>query len=317
MLEKELESLKENINYLLDGRDYPSNKQKMLSVSKYYRYMSSSIASEEILIDCDKDLLFNFEAIYLWLQEQLTYLPSHLKEQVEGIFKASKLCELFAILSSLSDREIYLINRRRQLSSTFNFFASIHSIGRSSGIEQSQLVSANNLVEAKVSLSRLCQVTKFAASKVDDDFYIDDGLDDFSKRYDPNMINKPKILALVNLLKSQLNEIEITDDVKLVLEKLDVIEKEINKRRPHWGLIFSMVFVAFGFTADLKTLDPTIYTKPLQTIEAILFNLHEGGQVEKNTSFRLPQSPTEKEPGKPEYALFRKDELEAELPQES
>ncbi|AGH45528.1 hypothetical protein C427_3419 [Paraglaciecola psychrophila 170] len=29
----------------------------------------------------------SFEAIYLWLQEQSAYLPSHLKDQIENINK--------------------------------------------------------------------------------------------------------------------------------------------------------------------------------------------------------------------------------------
>jgi len=317
MSEMEFEELKKNIEHLLDGRDYPSNKIKMLSVSQYYRYMSESIASDEILINCDKNLLINFEAIYLWLQEQLVYLPSHLKDQVEDIFKTAKLCELFAILSSLSEKEIWSINRRRRLNSSFGIFAGLFSRRNYSELEESQLVSGTHLVEAKVALTRLCQVSKFAASKVEDNFYTNDGFEEFSDRYDPNMINKPKIIALVNLLKSQLNEVQTTDDVKLILNKLEVVEKEINKRSPHWGLIFSTFFIIFGFTADLKTLDPTIYTKPFETIESILFNLHEDGQVERNTSYRLPHKPIKRDSKERDYALFRNEELELERTNES
>ncbi|NMR28038.1 hypothetical protein HH219_21370 [Pseudoalteromonas sp. NEC-BIFX-2020_015] len=74
--------------------------------------------------------------------------------------------------------------------------------------------------------------------------------------------------------------------------------------------MFSTLFVIFGFTADLKTLDPTIYSKPHKTIEAILFNLHEEGQVENNTAYNLPQLPTKKNGGEDKYAIFRKDEIE-------
>jgi hypothetical protein len=59
----------------------------MVSVSKYFRYLSECISSDEILINCDKELLMSFEAIYLWLQEQSAYLPSHLKDQIENINK--------------------------------------------------------------------------------------------------------------------------------------------------------------------------------------------------------------------------------------
>ncbi|WP_444891820.1 hypothetical protein ACJJIE_11880 [Microbulbifer sp. TRSA001] len=310
MSEEELNKLKEKIGYMLDGKDYHSNKEYMLSVSQYYRYMSESIASDDILIDCDKDLLVNFEAIYLWLQEQLAYVPSHLKDQVEEIFKTAKLCELFAILSSLSDKEIWSINRRRRLNSSVGIFTSLFSRRSHSDLEESQLVSGSHLVEAKVALTRLCQVTKFASSKVENDFYSDDGFESYSNRYNPEMINKIKVVALVNLLKSQLSEVDQNDDVRLLLEKLDEVEKELGKRRPHWGLIFSTLFVIFGFTADLKTLDPTIYSKAHKTIEAILFNLHEEGQVEKNTVYNLPQLPTEKDGTEDKYAIFRKDEIE-------
>ena len=315
MTEEELDKLKESIRKILEGRDYPSNKDKMLALSSYYRYMSDSITSEEILIDCDKELLISFEAVYLWLQEQLTYLPAHLKDQVEKIFQDTRLCELFAILSSLSDKEIWAINRRRRLNNSIGIFASIFTRRNNTELEESQLVSATHLVNAKIALTRLCQITKFSASKVDDDFYTSDGFEDFSTRYNPEMINKAKVIALLNLLKSQFQEIGVTDDTKLILQKLEEVEKEINKRRPHWGLIFSTFFVIFGFTADLKTLNPTVYTKPLETIEAILYSLHEDGQVEKNVSNKLPYRPKEGENNQKPAALFRRDDLEVDSPE--
>lgn len=312
MTEDDLEKLREGIAKTLEGREYPSVKDKMLTVSNYYRYMSTSIASDEILIDCDRELLSNFEAVYLWLIEQLVYLPAHLKEQVENMFQEAKLCELFAILSSLSDKEIWAINRRRRLNSSMGIFASIFKLRSFSELEESQLVSTTHLVNAKVALARLSQVTKFSASKFDDDFYAVDGFEEFSSRYNPEIINRARIVALVNLLKSQFQEIEASDDTKLILGKLEEIEKEINKRKPHWGLIFSTVFVIFGFTADLKTLNPAIYTKPLETIEAILYNLHEDGQVEKNVSKKLPHVPTGGGKHSKAIGLFRREDPEVE-----
>jgi hypothetical protein len=71
-----------------------------------------------------------------------------------------------------------------------------------------------------------------------------------------------------------------------------------------------VLFLVFGFIADLKTLNPVIYTKPLQTVEVILLNLHEEGQVEKSTSYNLPHYPQEKQSNENKYALFRKEEFE-------
>lgn len=282
MLEEELKKLKEGISRTLEGRDYPSIKDKMLIVSNYYEYMSMSIISNEILIDCDRELLCSFEAIYLWLIEQLGHLPDHLKNQVEGIFKEVKLCELFAILASLSEKEIYTIKRRRKLNNSFGIFYSLLNIKISSENEDAQLISTTHLINAKISLTRLSQIVKFSASKFDDDFQTIDEFKEFSNRYNPNIINKAKIVALVNILKSQFQEIEENDDIKLILKKLDLVEKEIIKGRPHWGFIFSTIFVIFGFTADLRTLSPNVYTETYQTVEAIFFNLHEDGQVKKN-----------------------------------
>lgn len=312
MTEEELEKLREGISRTLEGRDYPSVKDKMLTVSAYYRYMSTSITSEEILIDCDRDLLSNFEAVYLWLIEQVVYLPVHLKNQVEGIFNEAKLCELFAILSSLSDKEIWTINRRRRFNGSFSLLSSLFKFKNYSELEKSQLVSTTHLVNAKVALTRLSQVTKFSASKFDDDFYAVDGFEEFSSRYNPEIINKARVVALVNLLKSQFQDIEESKDTKLILEKLEQVEKEINKRRPHWGLIFSTIFVLFGFTADLKTLNPGVYAKPLETIEAILFNLHEDGQVEKSFSKRLPINPDKNGKNTSYIGIFRREEVKLE-----
>ena len=288
MIEKELEQLKKDILYTVENREYPSNKDKMLVISKYYKYISSSILINPVIIKSDRDLLSEFEAVYFWLEEQFTYLPESLSMQIKKIHDENQLSTLFAVLFSLDidDLDKFYKQKEREnyqgiLKSVFNLKITI------STPEAYENISNKRLINAKIALNRLSQMVKFAASKVDNDYYNPELFQDFSDNYNPEIINKNKILSLVSLFKSQLEGLNKDKNVDLLLEKLNSVEKEINKRKPHWGIIFSTLFVIFGFTADLKTISPEIYEKPFKTIEAIIVNLHEDGQVKKSHTSTL------------------------------
>jgi hypothetical protein len=280
MDDNKLKILKYYIDSIIRDGGTEDPKQDMIMLADYYQYLSDNVIPSEYAINVKEDFLLCFESLYLWLHEKLTLLSPSIKSQIEDIFTSKNLCEIFAILSSISPIDIKRFNRNK----SFGVFGSVLSpkFDLSINEQQAELISARNILDTKVALTRLAQVVRFSASKVNDISLGSASFEEFKSSYDPDLINKVKVSALVGILKSQLSGLPQDKNTELLLEKLDEIETEIKKSKPHWGVIFSTLFVIFGFTADLKTLSPDVYTKPLQTIENILFTVHEEGKVEKN-----------------------------------
>ncbi|MFT6908738.1 MAG: hypothetical protein ACJAS1_005442 [Oleiphilaceae bacterium] len=282
MDDNKLTMLKHYIDIIIRDGGSGDPKHDMMMLADYYQLLSDKVIPSEFYIDVKEEFLLCFESLYLWLHEKLTLLSPSIKTQIEDIFTSKNLCEIFAILSSISPRDIRRFNRNK----SFGVFGSILSskVGVNINDHQAELISSRNILDTKVALTRLAQVVRFSASKVNDISFGSSNFDEFKSSYDPDLINKAKMSALVGILKSQITDLPQDKNTELLLEKLEEIESEVKKNKPHWGLIFSTIFVIFGFTADLKTLSPDVYTKPLQTIENILFTAHEEGKVEQNKS---------------------------------
>lgn len=280
MDDDQLDVLKYYIERIISDGGTKDPKQDMIKLADYYQYLSDKVIPSEYAIDVKQNFLLCFESLYLWLHEKLTLLSPSIKSQIEEIFTSKNLCEIFAILSSISPLDIKRFNRNK----SFGKFGSLlfPKFDLSINEQQAELISARNILDTKVALTRLAQVVRFSASKVNDISLGSANFEEFKSSYDPDLINKVKVSALVGILKSQLSDLPQDKNTELLLEKLDEIETEVKKSKPHWGVIFSTLFVIFGFTADLKTLSPDVYTKPLQTIENILFTVHEEGKVEQN-----------------------------------
>lgn len=291
------------------GSDNP--KKDMNSLADYYQYLSSCILPEEYRVDANKEFILSFESLFLWLHEKSSSLSPDIKNQINEIFRSKNLCEIFAVLASISPTDIRRINLSRKRKSIFSafFVSSTRNIKAYEG--QAEILSSKSLFDTKVSLVRLAQVVRFSASKINDFSMGSPDFEEFKSSYDPNLINKAKVSALIGVLKSQLSELQQDGNTKLLLEKLDEIETEIKKNKPHWGLIFSTFFVIFGFTADLKTLNPAVYEKPFQTIEKILLTVHEEGQIETNKGIvKLIKAPSKEDPlsSHQNKTVFRKKE---------
>jgi hypothetical protein len=312
MDDKKLEHLKLYIDIIIRNGGSDDPKHDMTILADYYQYLSDKIIPAEFTVDVKEDFLLCFESLYLWLHEKLSLLSPSIKNQIEEIFTSKNLCEIFAILSSVTPQDI----RRYNKSMSLGFFGSLYAPKFDLKIneQQAELVSSRNILDTKIALTRLAQVVRFSASKIQDTSFGSSNFDEFKSSYDPDLINKAKMSALIGILKSQVTDLPQDKNTELLLEKLEEIETEVKKNKPHWGLIFSTLFVIFGFTADLKTLNPDVYEKPLKTIENILFTAHEEGKVEKNnSSLKLigeePSQPFQPKNQEMVNAIRKEDEL--------
>lgn len=295
MNEKEIEIS----NYYIDrivldgGTDNP--KEDMLNLAKYYQQLSESINPDNFKITASKNSLLNFETLYLWLHEKITLSLPKIKDQIENIFYENNLCEIFAILSTVTQDEILRSNRKQNMGLLGALIYSDASPSLTK--DKSNLVSSRNLLNVKIALTRIAQIVRFSASKIDKSDAGPNNFNEFKSSYNPDLINKLNISALVGLFKSQLSELPKDENTTLLIDKLDSIEKEFKKKNPHWAYIFSTLFVILGFTADLKTINPEIYETPLQTIESLIHVVLEEGKVEtRMSSYKLTAYPLKNKP---------------------
>ena len=263
--------------------------ENMFSVSEYYQYFSEKLDANKLL-DLDKDLVKSFESVFLWLRDKLILYPVSIKNQVDDIIKTNKLLELFAILSFLSEEE--LSNARKRLRfQEFPFLISflLRLFTKLPRIEDAndELLSSANILNSKISLNRLSQVTKYASSYELSDY--DEMYNSFKEHYNPNLVDRNKVIALINIIKVQTNQIENEEDKKKILDKLDKIEAEVKKKKIRWGTVIAGLFILLGFLADLKTVSPNTYNQLYNTTSKVISVILEDGQVQNKEKFKLTE----------------------------
>lgn len=263
--------------------------ENMRAVSDYYHYFAEKLDVNKLL-ELDRDLIKSFESVYLWLRDKLIVYPNSIKDQVENIIKGNKLLELFALLSFLSEEELSNIRKRIQYQELPLFISFIlKMLYRLPKIEDSndKLLSSESILNSKISLNRLSQVVKYASSYELIDY--DEAYDSFKEHYNPNLVDKNKVIALINIIKVQTNELEDSNDKKRILDRLDEIEGEVKKKNVRWGAVIAGLFMLLGFLADLKTVSPSFYDNLYNTTSKVISVILEDGQVQKKEKLKLTE----------------------------
>ena len=122
----------------------------------------------------------------------------------------------------------------------------------------------------------------------------DDALSDLKDHYDPNLIQKSRILTLVNLLKVHAEGIPDKETGGRILARLDRLEEELKKKSPRWGVILAGFLALVGFLADLKGLHPNIYGDCYKLGAQIVNALyHEGGVFANKSKTLLLAAPVD------------------------
>lgn len=281
-----LDTLKFQIKHLFSPSGVWNLSDQISQISQYYAYLADALNYQRVNIDADPELIQRFESVFLWLQQRLVVYPDSIRRQISNIVENNSLCDLFAILSVLSPKEI---NNFRQRSFVFSALYSLGFWGfwrppRYDGLKQ---LTRSKVLGAKMALKRLSQVLEFAASIEVVDY--DDTFGDFKDNFDPNIIDKAKLLTLVNYLHVQANSISDEAVRARLTTRLADLEAEIRKPKIRWGVIITGFFILYGFLADLKTMHPTIYDRPLRTVDSILSVLHKDGLVSSKEQHLLSE----------------------------
>lgn len=279
MDQEEITYLKIHIEHLFSQHHQEDPSRDLLYISKYFLYLSNTIDYQKFIIGADIEFIDSFESVYLWLQEKLLIYPESIRRQVYEIYTTKKLCEIFAIISNLNEQHVREIRRNRfvrKLPKLYSFLG----IKLMLPLSDNEIINSNKIFDAKMALKRLSQIIKYASSISVIDY--DESINEFKDHYDPNIINKNKILTLINYLRVQIDQIPDEKTRIKISEKLESLEAEIKRPKVRWAVVFTGFFVLFGFVADLKTIDSDIYSKPLKTVEAIISLLHEDGKVQNS-----------------------------------
>jgi hypothetical protein len=250
------------------------------TIRDYFDFINQNIDYNTGKIDVDQSLIGQFESICLILQDRLLLYPDSLRAKVLEIIKDDELTQFFGLLSTLNESE------RRSLRSTSTFHLVDKLLSRFFGFDRHSKtlffhrLGKEHLLDIKVSLNRISQILKYASTIELLDY--DTGQSEFKDHYDPDLVDKPKVIALINILRMQIKDIPDQNIRNRINERVDQLEKEIQKRKPRWGRIIAGFFILFSFIADMKTLAPNIYDELYKTVNNIVMILHEEGQTHKD-----------------------------------
>lgn len=223
--EKKLEYLKLRISLLFSNYIDHEPSEDIECIGQYFSYLSENINHKLGLITSDRELILQFEAVCLLLKDRLTIYPESVKKQVTGILDGGELTKLFGALGTLDEKDFQrmvrnteLVDEKLNLGYFFGqiyylFITLLFPVDREFGINRGQLL------QAKILLNRLAQILHFTSTIELFDY---EGSDSKLKdHYDPNLIQKEKIIALIALLRVQLKIIPDQSIQDKVTERLD------------------------------------------------------------------------------------------------
>jgi hypothetical protein len=245
-------------------------------ISDYFEHLGKQIHFRPPHIDVSNALLTRFESVCLLLRDRLSVYPESIHTQVEQILKDGGLERMFAVMAALDIDDLKQAELQRVLRLAISLVPSF--LRPSPNQDIISLPTRQSMFEAKIALNRIAQILRYASSIEVADY--DKTTENLKDHYDPSLINKAKIVALLNVLRVQANDVSDMGVQKRLLENINRIEEEIKRPKPRWGRIIAAAFVLFGFLADLKTLNPTIYNSLYRTAHAIVDVLHVEGSVE-------------------------------------
>ncbi len=298
-------SISANIGFLFSGYSKKEPSDELSTISKYFEYLGSRIDYDSLQIDVSSELLGHFEALCLLLSDRIRLYPDAIQEQVAEVLQKEDLARVFAVFAAISeDHKRRLARKYRSKWSALMRYVFANSIV--APLE----MSPERLFTLKLALNRLAQIVRYASTIQFIDY--DTGADRLNDHYDPSLIEKAKLLALVNALKVQLGKVPDESVRERLLERVNQLEDEIRKSRPRWGRIIAGFFIVFSFVADVKSVTPDAYDAVYDTITAIMRTMHEEGSVQYHRHLPLLPPPTETRAILPDAAKLKGAEEENE-----
>ncbi|HEY7769878.1 hypothetical protein [Longimicrobium sp.] len=274
------------------------DEEALRFIADYFEFLAERIHARYGALSANPTLISRFEAVYLWLMDRLLVYPDAVRDQVRALVGEKDLCGRFAVLANVveeaqeqrgaADDEIPPVQVVDRF--TRPFIELLFDTVRMKMPDDSVYPSKKELYEIKITLRRLAQILRYAASL--DALEYEEPFTDFRDNYDPNLVDKNKLGVLINILRIQVEEVPNDQQRQKLLQAIDRLDAEMRRKKIRWGVVIAGFFVLFGFLADLKSLAPNVYDAPLRTVETIISMLHEDAQVQRGRPF-LPNTPSE------------------------
>jgi hypothetical protein len=212
--------------------------------------------------------------------ERLLLYPESIGKQANAIIADSDLPQTIAVLNILPEHELRAI----RIWGAFSFFSAFGHLltaimGRSS-LADSYGLTSEALLKTRMALFRLSQVLRYASTLDLIDY--DASFQEFKDHYNPDLVEKTKVVALINIVRVQVRACGDPEMQSRLESKLERIEEEIRKTKPRWGTVIAGLFVLLGALADLKSLQPQLYSESYGVVSRIIQVLHEEGSVERS-----------------------------------
>lgn len=272
------DAIKRNIDWLFSSYIQRDTSSELKDIAEYFSFIAERINPRSYSIGLRPDLIQCFESVYLILIDKLHPYPDSIRDQVITIIKENHICNIMAVAGSINTADLTGIKFKSYFQLIADF---LPLIGRNLkvNINREEYIDINkkNLFKLKVALNRLSSILTYAASiglvDYDESFY------KFKEGYDPDLIDKSKLLAFINILRVQVNDHPKSKENEIILDKLENIETELRRPKVRWGIIITGFFILFGFLADLKTIKPEIYDAPYAVVQKALSAIHQDGVV--------------------------------------
>lgn len=271
--------MQRKVTWLLSQYIEREASDELGDIADYLSFIAQRINTETVCIEADGDLIRCFEAIVLLLGDRLRPYPATIREQVASISRDARLCDTLALLGSLSEQDIANLRNDRFLDRLVKPFLLVLRRWGSSVSNSDPEVNRAQFLRMKVAINRLASIVRYAATIKMGDY--DDSVSSVRNNYDPELIDKSKLIAFINVLRVEINQHPDSAEKSTIIQRLEVVERELRKPRVRWGIVVTSLFMLFGFLADLKTLYPGIYTRPYQMVNTMLNTIHCDGVVNK------------------------------------
>ena len=256
------------------SRDDHDLKFLIGTVAEYCEYVASRIEPEKNSADISDELLTAFEAISLLLLDLIGEFPSAVQKQVEAILRDEKLPQRIAEVAAVPSSR----RTARQPRGVMKLlYVPLYILTLGEALDGAAGRRAD-LFALRTALNRLAQILRYASSLdvIQADIQVDDHLRPY---YDPTLIDKTKLAALLVILRRQVEGLPDTRVRANLLATVSGMEVELRHRKPKWGTIIAAAFVLFSAVADLKSLSPTTYDAVYRTVHAVITLLHEEASV--------------------------------------
>ena len=159
-------------------------------IADYFSFIAERINADSLSIDVDSDLIRCFESVHLLLSDKLVLYPEPIQKQVAAISADHRLCDVLALLGSLSAKEISQLNGdkfrlARALVESLSLFPRRKP---PYGSGSAPVISRPQFLRMKVAMNRIASVVKYASTIKMVDY--DESALSFRRNYNPELIDK-------------------------------------------------------------------------------------------------------------------------------